>query len=178
MVRRKQEGNRRETGRKQEGNRKETGRKQEGNRKETGGRPMSLSVFGEKALVPNDDLLAEVLDSSKVLWDRIAGSIRDTCSEVSSEWKFYSKKAGWSLVIKSKTRTLVYMIPQKGFFKVNFVFGEKAVTSAQDIGLPAAVLALISEAKPYVEGRSFMFDVRRPEDADTALNLIEIKKAN
>ena len=134
---------------------------------------MSLSIFGEKALVPNEEMLAGALAGSKAWWNRVSSHVEAACGNVRAEWKYYTKKAGWTLVVKSGERTILYLIPLEGCFKASFVFGEKAVAAAQNAGLPAEVAALISEAKPYVEGRSFMIDVQTEADVDIAFKLIE-----
>lgn len=139
---------------------------------------MPLSIFGDKAIMPNENMLTGVLADTKVLWDQIRNHAAAVCGNGSEQWKFYSKKAGWSLVVKSGGRTILYLIPLEGYFKVNFVFGEKAVRAAKTGGLPAPVLALIEEAAPYMEGRSFMFDVKTQTDAETASKLIDIKHAH
>ena len=137
---------------------------------------MSLSFFGDKALMPNADMLAGALGNSKVLWDQIRNAAA-ACGSAAEQWKFYSRKAGWSLAVKSGSRTILYLIPLEGCFKVNFVFGEKAVEAARTVGLPEPVLALIEAATPYTEGRSFMFDVQTAADVESAQKLIEIKNA-
>jgi len=137
---------------------------------------MSLSAFGEKATMPNEEMLAGALAGGKALWDKIQSDVEAVCGNTSAEWKYYSKQAGWTLVVKSGKRTILYLIPLEGSFKVNFVLGEKAVAAAaQHAGLPEAIVALLLEAQPYVEGRSFMFDVKAEADADVAAKLIEIK---
>ena len=139
---------------------------------------MSLSVFGEKALVPNDEMLKAELCECKSCWDGIVNYIADTYGNFSEEWKYYSKAAGWSLVIKSGKRTLVYLIPLSGCFKANFVFGDKAVVAAQAAGLPDSLVTLILEAKQHMEGRSFMIDVKSEADVEIAKTLINIKDKN
>lgn len=139
---------------------------------------MSLSIFGGKDIMPNEEMLAGVLTDSKALWDSIKNHLTATCSNISEQWKYYSKKAGWSLVIKNGERTILYLIPLNNGFKANFVFGEKAVVIAQTAGLPERIVSLICEAKPYMEGRSFMVDIKTEADVCTAIKLIEIKVGN
>ena len=55
------------------------------------------------------------------------------------------------------------------------MLGDKAIAAAQDISLPEAVVALIMEATPYAEGRSFMFDVGSLDDVDSVRKLISLK---
>ena len=139
---------------------------------------MSLSVFGEKDLVPNDEMVGAELCGCKVFWDDIVDCITDTYEDVSGEWKYYSKAAGWSFVIKSGKRTLVYLIPLCGCFKANFVFGDRAVVATQTAGLPEPLVTLILDAKQHMEGRSFMIDIKTEADAEIAKKLIAIKDKN
>jgi hypothetical protein len=139
---------------------------------------MSLSCFGEKPLVPNEKMLTEALADSKTLWDSIKNAVASACGEMSEEWKYYSKKAGWSFIVKSGKRTILYMIPQDSFFKVNFVLGEKAVAAARTANLPDSIIALIDEATSYAEGRSIMFDVKSDVDVSVVYKLIEVKHSN
>ena len=139
---------------------------------------MSLSIFGEKAVVPNEKMLVKALAGSKAIWDDIKSHVAAICGNVSEQWKYYSKKAGWSLVIKSGERTIIYLIPLEACFKVNYVFGEKAVAAAETAGIPKSVIIQIREATPYAEGRSFMMDVKSKADADTVKRLINIKYQN
>jgi len=139
---------------------------------------MSLSIFGDKAKMPTEDALAAALGESKALWDDIKKQVESACGNCIDEWKHYSKKAGWSFAVRSGKRTILYLIPQYKYFKANFVLGGKAVAAAQDAGLPEAIIALIAEATPYAEGRSFMFDIASLDDVDSARKLISIKAEN
>ena len=139
---------------------------------------MSLSAFGEKAAVPDDDKVASVLGGAKGLWDKLKEHTARSYEDVSEEWKFYSKAAGWTLLIKSGKRTLLYLIPQEGLFKVSFVFGERALKAAEDADIPADVRKTISEAQRYVEGSTFMIGVRDMNDVGTIIELIRVKGMN
>jgi len=128
--------------------------------------------------MPTEDALAAALGESKALWDDIKKQVESACGKYNNEWKYYSKKAGWSFVVRSGKRTILYLIPQDKYFKVNFVLGDKAVAAAQEIGLPESIVALIMEATPYAEGRSFMFDICSFDDVDSVRKLISIKAEN
>jgi len=139
---------------------------------------MSLSFFEDKAEVPKDDALVDALRDSKVLWDEVFDYLTARCANVNSEWKYYSKKAGWSLVVKSNARTLIYLIPLAGSFKASFVLGEKAFDAALFADLPTEVVKLITQAVPYVEGRSFMVDVETTSNLEVVKKLLQIKIDN
>ena len=139
---------------------------------------MSLSIFGEKALMPTDEMLAEALQQSQGAWTALQRHMAETYGPVSGEWKYYEKPSGWTFALKSGKRALLYFIPQEKAFKVNFVFGEKALLAARTAGLPEAVLTAIAEAKAYREGRPFMVDVAGEADIPVIKTLLKIKAAN
>lgn len=135
---------------------------------------MATSIFDDKLRTPDDPMLQAALAQSYALWRGLYAYTDETYT-ASAEWKFYSKKAGWSYVVKSGKRTLYYLIPRDGYFKINYVFGEKAVNAARDAGMAAEIIRAIEDATPYAEGRPFMIDVRTDEDIAAAKRLIEIK---
>ena len=138
---------------------------------------MSLSAFGDKTVIPDEDSVATVIGGTAPLWNDVKSHLSGY-RNMSEEWKFYSKKSGWTLVVKSGDRTLIYLIPQNGHFKTNFVFGGKAAEAARKADLPAYVIGKIEEARQYAEGRSFMIDVKEPDDVRTVSELIRIKDRN
>ncbi|MGI6153145.1 MAG: DUF3788 family protein [Christensenellaceae bacterium] len=135
---------------------------------------MATSIFDNKAQKPNDKQLADMLLGTKPYWDTLPQKL----PEGSTEWKFYSKKAGWSLVVKERGRTIFYMIPRDGFFCLAFVFSEKAASAAQSANLNGSILAQINAATQYVEGRSFMVEVKSKEDLHQIDILVDIKREN
>ena len=131
---------------------------------------MAESIFGEKAIIPNEEMLNSVLKGSKARWDKMIG-----ISGGSGEWKFYTKTAGWTYPVKKGKRTLFYMIPKDGWFQLTFVYGERAVAAAESAGLPEQVISDLLHAKAYVEGRSVAVKVTNDADMDTAQKLLQLK---
>ena len=138
---------------------------------------MSLSIFDSKAIVPNEDTLRNFLGASIHLWNELFSAV-NSIGTASGEWKFYSQKAGWSFVVKQGKRTMLYLIPQNEYFKVNFVFGEKAASEAKIANISETVKKSIEDAVPHMEGRSFMFDIRNFTDLELAKILLQIKQKN
>ncbi|MBS7577630.1 MULTISPECIES: DUF3788 family protein [unclassified Enterococcus] len=137
---------------------------------------MSLSMFDNKDFQPtNDDIQSSYDETKYILWQTICHLINQDYPNVLEEWKFYSKKAGWSLVIKSNKRTMIYLIPGKNEIKVNLVFGSKATEHVLRGDFSDKVKRLLNEAHSYVEGRSIMFDVISKEDVDEISRLLKIK---
>ena len=135
----------------------------------------SLSFFGDKSVFPEDELLSQILGTGLVLKNELCDFVAEFCGNKSEEWKYYSKKAGWSLVVKSGGRTIFYLIPQEGFFKVSFVFGEKATARILASALPEHLRKSLMESHTYAEGRSLMLDIKNKEDSAVISELIKIK---
>lgn len=136
---------------------------------------MALSVFDNKKVIPGDKDVANVLEHSGMVWDKLKKYVYEACGDVSEEWKHYSKASGWTLLLKHGKRTILYLYPSKAFFTVLFVYGEKAVERALNSKLPQDTVDRILEAKPYMEGRSFQVEVRSIEDLAVIKELIGIK---
>lgn len=136
---------------------------------------LATSIFDVKAQIPNADNLTEALGSAKGLWDTLKTHINENYKGTKNDWKYYSKKSGWTLVFKKKSKTLLYFIPCKDYFKVFFVFGEKAINAAKNAHLPEQIIKHILEATTYVEGTSFDVEVKNEQDLESVYILLKIK---
>jgi len=94
------------------------------------------------------------------------------------EWKSSSPSYGWTLRLKKKKRSIVYMGPSKGCFRAAFVLGDKAVAAARRANLPKSILQTIDEATHYPEGTGIRIVVRSPKDLAAIETLALIKLAN
>ena len=134
--------------------------------------PMS---FDDKARVPDEKALAGGLGPAKRLWDEIVGHIKAEYAPVTEAWGFYK---AWSLRLKRKKRTILYLLPREGHCLCAFVFGGKATEAARAAKLPEATLKEIETATVYAEGRGFRLEVRTARDVETMKTLAAIKMAN
>ncbi|MEN6561525.1 MAG: DUF3788 family protein [Acidobacteriota bacterium] len=131
--------------------------------------------FDDKARKPDDRALADGLGGAKALWDGFVRQVNDSCAPVTGDWVFYKS---WSLRLKRKKRTIVYLLPRDGHFLCAFVFGGKATEAARAAKLPKAVLEEIEAAPVYAEGRGFRLEVRTARDVETMKTLAAIKMAH
>jgi hypothetical protein len=136
---------------------------------------MAPSALDDKSRMPDDSMLTQVLGRSKGLWDTILAHLAEQYPGVQNEWNFPGAKYGWSLRPKHKKRTILYLTPQKEFFLVSFVLGERAVAAAEESSLPAPILETLRNAKRYAEGRGIRLEVRQRDDIEIVKKLIEIK---
>lgn len=147
-------------------------------RHESGGETVEANAFIGKATKPTEEELATVLGSAKAVWDRfIAELARDNGVDV-QEWSSYSRKAGWSLRLKRKKRTIVWLAPCQGCFRVAFILGDKAMKAARGCALPASVVQILDEAHKYPEGTGVRIAVKGDKDIAVLKKLAEIKLAN
>ncbi len=130
--------------------------------------------FDDKTKVPDEKALAKGLGASKTLWNEFVRHIAAEYSPVTEAWGFYKS---WSLRLKRKDRTIVYLLPREGRFQCAFVFGGKATEAARQAKLPKAVMKAIDEAPVYAEGRGFRLDVRTERDIGVMKILAGIKMA-
>lgn len=135
---------------------------------------MSPNAFIGSAQPPTDDELSVQLGAARALWDELLALLALPVQE----WHSYSKKAGWSLKLKLGDRTIVYLAPCHGCFRVAFVLGAKAVEAARHSKLPKAVVKLIDEAPRYAEGTGVRLEIKARKDLAAVKKLAEVKLAN
>jgi hypothetical protein len=136
---------------------------------------MSLSTFSDKTHQPTDAELSTVLGSAFTVWKQLIQSISEQFAPITVEWGCSSGKTGWGLRLKGKKRTILYMVPCRGYFLASFALGEKAVKTIHDSGLPQNVLEVIDSAPKYAEGRGVRLQVRCLEDLVWVLKIADAK---
>ena len=139
---------------------------------------MAFSAFDDKELQPQDSDLVEVLGDSRDLWDELKSKMEAQFQPLSVDWGFSGKKWGWSLRLKQKARTVLYMTPRRGHFVVGFALGQKAVDAAYESDLPQSIKDMIDESTKYAEGRGVRLEVRTDDDLRNVARIATIKMAN
>lgn len=139
---------------------------------------MATSLFDDKQTQPTAPMRNEALKDAAPLWDRLCAHILTHHQTLPPEWKFYSKKAGWTYVFRQKKRALCYLIPCDGFFMVALVFSNNAVQEALLAPIGKELIVRIKQAPQYAEGRSFFADVSSGEDLEAVYTLLRIKDAH
>ena len=139
---------------------------------------MDESVFMDKARKPTDQDLAAALGATAGLWNEIKDFVLAKYPAAGEEWSCPGEKYGWSFRLKDKKRTIVYLLPRRGFFKAAFVFGEQAVETIMKSGVAPAVRSELAAARPYAEGRGIRIEVKDGGVLADIRKLVEIKLAN
>jgi hypothetical protein len=139
---------------------------------------MSDVLFFDKDNKPDDDLLAQKIDANFDYWIEIKNHITQQFGNANEEWKFYGKKYGWQLKTLLKKRNLFFLIPYEAYFKIVFVFGDKAVKEIEISDISGKLIESILNARKYGEGRGLAIEVRGAEFISDIKRLIEIKMNN
>ncbi|HZL78027.1 MAG TPA: DUF3788 domain-containing protein [Candidatus Limnocylindrales bacterium] len=139
---------------------------------------MSPNAFINKPKQPTNAELAAALGPAKATWDQLLTDLAQEFDVNVHEWNSYSLKAGWSLRVKRKARTIVWLAPCPGAFRVALILSDKAVLAAQEAKLPKRILKIINEAPKYPEGTGVRLEVKSSKDIATLKKLAAIKLAN
>ena len=136
------------------------------------------SVFIDKNVKPDNQMLAQVLGTSYKLWEKIKSSLTNDYGKLDEDWKYYGQKIGWTLKLLYKKRNLFFLTPYEKYFQIAFVFGDKAVAVIEQSDLPLSIIDEIKNARKYVEGRGLRIAVKKQSDVRIVLKLTEIKINN
>lgn len=139
---------------------------------------MALSAFDDKSQEPEASELRSTLGRSIVHWEDLVAHLRDEFAPLDVTWGFAGAKWGWSLRLKQKKRTVLYMTPCNRHFLVGFALGERAVKAAHARPLPSSILGVIDEAPKYAEGRGGRIEVKTKKDLEAVKELAAVKMAN
>jgi hypothetical protein len=133
------------------------------------------SIFTHKSEIPTETQLQEALGATYPYWQTFAEHTLKLYPEAETEWHFTSEKFGWSYRVKDKKRVIIYLLPRKQFFKVAFVFGQKANDAFMESNISESIKTELQAAKVYAEGRGIRIEIKYESWLKDILNLIEIK---
>jgi hypothetical protein len=77
-----------------------------------------------------------------------------------------------------KKRNLFFFGPCDGYFRIAFVFGDKAVKAIEESDLPPALIKEVKGAKQYPEGRALRIELTKQEQVKDIIKLTKIKVNN
>lgn len=139
---------------------------------------MTISIFTDKARQPNPDDLVAPLGETYELWKQIRMFILEKYPAGVEQWTYSGKNYGWNFRIKDKRRAIAYLLPRQGYFKVAFVFGQKATDQVLASTVAPEIKQELLQARVYAEGRGIQIDVRDERKLPDIQQLVEIKLAN
>lgn len=139
---------------------------------------MSGSIFKDKIVKPDAKAMAKELGTRAGYWTKLRTNLASDFGELIEDWKFYGQKSGWILKLFQKKRNLFFLTPQKEFFRIAFVFGDRAVAEVEKSDLPESIKESLRTARKYAEGRGLQIEVKTEEDIEIVKKLVRIKIEN
>lgn len=136
------------------------------------------SIFTNKSEIPTIENLEKGLASTADLWKKLEEFTVHNDPKAKPEWKFSGEKFGWSYRINDAKRVIVYLLPRQHFFKIAFVFGNKATEKILESDVSELIKNELRQAKVHAEGRGIRIDVCDDADFDDLKKLILIKIGN
>ena len=136
---------------------------------------MAKGIFLDKGIQPDQEMLVSVLGDSLSAWESLAKYIEASFPAVSTEWKYYGKALGWSLVYKSKKKGLIYATPHVGMWQASLFFNEQAREEARFSGFSNEVIQIIEAGKNNPAGGTFDFDIKDIDEFALIEKLLQIK---
>jgi len=140
---------------------------------------MAVKSASAKDLVrpPSGAELHAALGKNASVWPGIVSGLEERYSPLELEWRPSKLEFGRMCLVRHKGRTLLYLMPMAGQVLVGVVLGKRAYEIAMASKLRAGIKKMLSDAKPYVEGRGIRFTVKTAPDVAQVLLLVECKMA-
>ena len=135
------------------------------------------NAFIGKTAPPTQNEIDTALGATADVWKQLLDWLAEQ-AVADQEWKSSSPKYGWSLRLKLKKRTIVYLATCNGCFRAAFVLGDRAVAAARQSDLSKTTLKLLDEAPRYAEGTGVRLIVKATKDLASVRKLAAIKLAN
>ena len=136
------------------------------------------SIFLDKSLKPTNEMLSGALGQSYKYWEEIRNTLENQYGPLIEEWKYYSASSGWTLKLLLKKRNLFFFTPYEKYFRLAFIFGDKAVSAVEKSDLPVKMVQELKSAKRYIEGRGLRLEVKKKTDIKNIITLVAIKINN
>jgi len=139
---------------------------------------MDTSIFTDKERIPDNNALIESLGITYKFWQIIKDYIFLKYPTALDEWNYPGAKYGWNYKIKDTKRAIIYLLPRDKYFKVAFVFGQKATYAILKSKISTEIKNELEEAKVYAEGRGIRIEIKDANIINDIKELIDIKLAN
>ena len=134
------------------------------------------SIFTDKKTTPSDADLQISLGETYDLWKTIVDYVHSKYAAAFDEWNYLG--GGWNFRVKDKKRAIIYLLPRDKYFKVSFVFGQKATDMVMKSRISTEIKAELNSAKVYMEGRGIKIEVKDQMIVSDVKELIDIKLSN
>jgi len=136
-----------------------------------------MSCATQRTTAPSEAELKAALGKAASFWKAIVAAVGKDFAPLGLEWRPSKLEFGRMCLLRHKDSTLIYLIPMAGQLLVGVVLGQRAYELAMESALPAAIKKMLSDAKPYAEGRGIRFTVHSAKDVASVALLVRLKTA-
>jgi len=126
-------------------------------------------------VIPNDDLIFSIIGDKKILWQEIAGYLRENQTDITDSWRYYNDGKCWLCRVLKKNKTLFWIGIIEGTFRVTFWLSDKAVPLIEQSDLPAKIKNDFENSKKYNLIRGLSIIIEDQSDVESVKKLIGIK---
>lgn len=133
---------------------------------------MAKGIYIDKAMQPDALMLTVAFGGHTQYWDELILHVSEVYPAFSQKWTYYGKAWGWSLVLKSKTKTLCYLTPATDYFQVSIIFNDRGRALAAGADLPEGIAQAVEAAKDNPKNIPYDLQIREAADVDVAKKLI------
>ena len=127
------------------------------------------------AQTPAQNELKGTLGAAYPIWSRLVADVEAAANPLDQIWKMSKAEFGRICLLQHHKRTLLYITPDKEKVTVAIVLGERAYGLAMESALPDGIKKMLSEARPYAEGRGIRFPVSSLSELSIVEELVNIK---
>lgn len=136
------------------------------------------NAFIGKTAQPTPEKLRAALGTSAKAWAQLVDELATHYGVAVQEWKSYSLKSGWALRLLRKKRTIIYLSPCEGCFRIAIILGDTAIKSLREGQLSKRLADLIQNAPKYPEGTGVRLLVKGTKELAPIRKLVEAKLAH
>lgn len=136
------------------------------------------SIFTDKKITPTEAQLKIALGETYDYWQTLSNYTLSLYPKAVTQWHYSGEKFGWSFRISDTKRIIIYLLPRDQFFKVAFVFGQKATDAVLKSDIADSIKNELIAAKPYAEGRGIRIAVTHESQINDIKQLISTKISN
>lgn len=124
---------------------------------------------------PSITELKTALGPAWQMWRMLIDEMAEAFPPLEEVWTPSTQPFGHVCRLKQKKRTLLYLIPGGSRFDVAAVLGTRAFALAMTSELPTFIKQLLSDARPYAEGRGIRFTIASVDQVRVVRQLVAIK---
>lgn len=136
---------------------------------------MEKSIFTDKKTIPVDTDCDKFYQETCLFWKEIRDYVFEKYPKAEEQWYYAGDKFGWAFRIKDKKRAIVYFLPVEPYFKLSFIFGERAFADILKSSVSLKIKEELENAKLYAEGRPLRVEINERGVLKDIKELIDIK---